>query len=456
MGWAWEQVPLQAACQVAYVRDPALAPNARLCIQADPRAWAQPAARQLQGLAQSAGLLHPVFAGQPALTELTSRAEGRVICQRDVIFDVFWLAAGLAERAGRRDAHGFFDLSDTPWQSARLLPQAPASHIRAWLERQLLDLEAAPPQPRWPQGKRAAVASGHDVDYPEVVRWLEPLRVLQRQGVRGLAPALDVLAGRRHHWQFRSWMDLEQALGLRSAFYFVPRQGSLVEYALGRPDSFYDVAAPRFQALLRMLVAEGWEVGLHASYHAYESWSRLAAEKARLEAACGRPVVGNRHHYWHLDPADPEATLRLHAQIGLEYDSSLIHNRYLGWRRGLAEPFYPFYPAERCELATLQVPIGWMDDQFFRFRADNPGDPATRLRELAQRVVELGGCFVVDVHEYVFDEALFPGWAALYRGICEYVAGRGDFWLATPAEIAAHWKARDHALRAASCGLELG
>jgi hypothetical protein len=40
--------------------------------------------------------------------------------------------------------------------------------------------------------------------------------------------------------------------------------------------------------------------------------------------------------------------------------------------------------------------------------------------------------------------------------VWEHLRGRGDFWFATPAEVAAHWVARHQTLAAASFGLGQG
>ncbi len=329
-----------------------------------------------------------------------------------------------------------------------------ASGIGSSLERALVELGFHRGLPRWPHGKRAAACASHDVDYPEAVRWLEPLRVLRRQGLQGVKAAASVACGARTHWHFASWMEMERRLNTRSAFYFVARRGSLSEYLSGTPDPFYDVRSGLFPQALRRLADEGWEIGLHASYLAYQNQDNFAKEKQTLEEACGQGVVGNRHHYWHLDPDDHEATLLMHEQIGLKYDASLTHERYLGWRRGLSWPFFPFHQALRRELKTLQLPTMWMDNQLFGHRLDNPGgDRSELLRGLADRVREQGGCALIDIHDYVFDDVLFPGWADTYRDLWEYVASLSSTWIATPAEVANHWASRDAAIRRASRGL---
>jgi hypothetical protein len=456
IGWAWEEVALDSACDLAYVTDPGQAPSARLCIQASPGAWARPAACRLESIERCNGLARPDFEGE-STTSNPIQADGeKVTCYRDLIFDVFWLVSGQEEQLWPKDRHGFFDLTGTPALREQTPRQALASQISTWLERALVNLGCPPPLPRWPNGKRAAAGAGHDVDYPEVIRWLEPLRILARRGPQGIGPALDVLAGKRNHWAFPMWVNMEKGIETRSAFYFVARRGSLLRYARGTPDPFYDITSPLFGDLFRFLSSEGFEVGLHASYLAYQSQEQFATEKQRLEEACGQPVVGNRHHYWHLNPDDVEDTLLMHQQVGLAYDSSLLHDRYLGWRRGLAQPFFPFHQAERRELRTLQIPIAWMDDHLFGQRVHNAGDRWELLRGLADRASEQGGCLVVDVHNYVWDDALFPGWAGTYRRLWLYLLDRGDVWFGTPGEIANHWVARYETIVQASRGLREG
>jgi hypothetical protein len=456
IGWTWEEVSLDNVCDIAYVSDPVEAPKARLCIRANPAAWARPDVYRLGRVERCDGVMLLRFEGDGSMAEAIRADQGQVICHRDLVFDTFWLVSGQEERHWPQDGHGFFDLTGTAVLREHVLRQAMASQTIVWLQKALLNLGCSPPVPRWPHNKRAAASVGHDVDYPEVNRWLEPVRIVARQGVQELGSALDVLVGRRHHWHFRDWVEMEKRLQTRSTFYFVPRQGSLLEYATGRPDPFYDITSERFRQLFRYLSEEGFEIGLQASYLAYQSKDTFAAEKQRLEEVIGRPVVGNHHHYWHLNPQDIEQTLLIHEQVGLEYDSSLVHDRYLGWRRGLSWPFFPFHQGEQREVKTLQIPTAWMDDQLFGQRMHNPGPPWENLRALADRAAEQGGCMHIDVHDYVFDDALFPGWAATYRCLWEYLLDSGDFWFTTSDQIAKHWTDRYTGLVQASSGLREG
>lgn len=456
IGIFWDQVAPTELCDLAFVRNPEDTPQASFCIRAEPAKWANAACWRFRALkCADTALALPVY-DQDTADAAISYTAGRWVCQRDIVFDLFWLATGQEERYWPKNQHGFCDLSATPVLRHKLLQQALGSAIIHWLETRLALLGFAPTFPRWPAGRVAAACIGHDVDYPEVIRWLEPLRILRRRGLTSLGLAWQVLTGKRHHWHFDGWAALEKQWQTRSAFYFVARRGSLLQYAAGVPDPFYDITTSRFLDLFTWLRNEGFEIGMQASYLAYTSRVQLAAEKQKIEELCGAPVLGNRHHYWHLNPQDPEETLSLHEQVGLLYDTSLFHDRYVGWRRGLLHPFFPFHPHKRRELTTLQIPTGWMDDQLFGQQADNPGDRRELLRALADRVVANGGCLMVDVHDYVFDDQLFPGWAQTQRELWEYLVARGDFWLATPAHVAQAWKVRYTQLVQASRGLEQG
>ncbi len=455
MGYGWREQAWtdRSPVTIAYTPFPDQAPPAAIVILARPERWAAPARARLIGKKVWNGFTLPLLEGDDPYAQPTVQ-QSACFVNDDPLFAAFWLLSGYEEARYPILKHGYRDLSGTPMLDQGLLRQAMVSATGCWLA-DLLQQSGMPPGiPRWPDGATIAAACGHDVDYPEVIRWLEPLRIIHRQGIKGLGAALDVLTGQRAHWHFRSWMDVEARLGARSAFYFVARKGSLIEYATRRPDPFYDVTAPQFRALFRELSAAGWEIGLHASYDAGMDGAMLAAERARLAAVSGQPIDGNRHHYWHLDPQSPEQTLLLHEQTGFCYDASLTHNRYLGWRRSSVWPFFPWHRDLRRPIRTLQLPTGWMDDHLFGQKPFNPGSPAALLGELRETVIRQAGLLLVDVHDYVYDEALFPGWAATYRTLWEDLATRGGVWFATPLTIARHWLARADRIAAASIGLD--
>lgn len=457
LGYAWQEVPFDhpAGSDIAYLgpgRKPH--PEAHVCIRANLDRWRNRRELRLESVRASDGWSVPSYQGETASDLSFQSHERNWTATRDIVFDLFWSVTGQEERHWPKNAHGHLDLASTAHARCEVYRQPIASGLIEGIGAVIREFAtAADPVSRWPSGKIAAACASHDVDYPEVVRWLEPLRILRKRGLSGSSAAISVLTGAKTHWHFDSWMSREKALGTRSAFYFVPSQGSLFQYVRGTPDPFYDVRSPKFRDVFKRLRESGFEIGIQASYRAFESEEKFASEKLRLEEACGQAILGCRHHYWHLNPADPEETLRIHEKVGLHYDASLNHERYLGWRRGIGWPFFPFDQHERRELRTLQIPTVWMDDHLFGHKKHNPGEPASLLAGVAQQTARLGGCLMIDVHEYVYDPELFPGWSETYLRFWETLAERTDYWIRTPAEIAEHCRRRYEALVRQSSGL---
>ena len=454
-GWAWEEVPPEVESDLALLISPEKT-KARLAIRADVAAWGN-LAKELREVQETDGLDILVYAEDSQTeTNFLTCQNTACVCTKDLIYDYFWLVTGQQEKKFRRDNKGFVDLGGTVFEDGTILRQALASRIGNWLQQRLIQAGCPQPLPRWPNGKKAAVFSGHDVDYPEIIRFLEPVRVVLRQGFKGLSPAFQIANGKRHHWHFPSWVKLEKFYGFCSAFYFVPRQGSLIEYATGTPDPFYDISSLKFAALFKYLADEGYEIGLHASYLAYQGYEKLAAEKERLEKASNQSVIGNRHHYWHLNSQDPEETLSFHEKAGLLYDSSLVNDRYVGWRRHSSWPFFPYNQTTKTEIVTLQMSVVWMDDQLFGFKGYNPGENMALLTDLVENIVEQSGCLGIDIHDYVFDERLHPGWRNLYQQFLAYLHQRSDIWFALPRDVYQHWSNRYQSILKHSQGLHLG
>ena len=107
-------------------------------------------------------------------------------------------------------------------------------------------------------------------------------------------------------WCFEAWADFAESLGARSAFYFMARRGSLLRYALGDPDGFYDVRAARYRDLLARLRARGCEVGLHGSFRSSELPERFADHTGSVWVVIDE--VQELDHLVQDSPGRPEET----------------------------------------------------------------------------------------------------------------------------------------------------
>ncbi len=385
------------------------------------------------------------FGSNPALAP--RRAGDVLLFPSDLVFASFWWLTGAREHTSTRDRWFNLSLRGSYLVEKRLI-ERPV--ISLWAHRIREHLEAAgvrATRPDFAQSGGSALTLSHDVDYPEIVRWVEFLRA-PLAGAKGLR-ALKHMTSARAFWRFREWADFAETLGdARSCFYFMARQGSLLKYLRGDPDAFYDVRAPQFREVIAELRGRGCEIGLHASFNSALETTRLAAEKARIEEVAGAPIAGNRSHYWRLDPIRPHETLDALERAGFLYDTTLGYEFYPGFRRGVCHPYYPWHPHERRQLGILELAPTWMDNQYDgRLPENGIVDPIAHARGLLAQIEKTGGVAVIDYHVRGMSP-VFP-WGAWLRSWLPEARPRGmrgD----TPVRVARSYQGYAAALASAS------
>ncbi len=348
----------------------------------------------------------PILGFNGSKADPVRRIGTRVEFPQDIVFASYWFLSGARETACPWDRWGNVDASCTALIQKELLNKPIVSIYGAFLGRLWNERGFSPRR----FALSASFVLSHDVDYPQILRWVECLRLIRQRGLQGGRSIKNIWNGTSHFWGFHDWIQFEQSIGMKAAFYFMVRRGSLLHYALGNPDAFYDVRTPPFQNLFAVLRDAGYEIGLHTSFLAYHGKDMIKKEKEDLQEAAQVQVLGNRHHFWHLDPAAPHQTLRMHEGTFL-YDSSLAFDFYPGYRRGICHPFRPFDPELRRELQVLQLPPAWMDNHFDqRLRVNGIHDADRYAKSLLDVAAATGGVVVLDYHARGMNEDMYPKW----------------------------------------------
>ena len=434
--WVWAEAG--AAFDLYYGPEPeGRGRGARVGIPWSGRAFDRVGQDEPTSFGEVGGLPRVAFEGEaPAAPE---RTDTRLRYPTDLVYASFWWLCGAREPGYARDRVDNLSLEGTFLRESGLAGRPWISLLAAeWR----CHLEAAGLRALSPEWRGSALAITHDVDYPEIVRAVELLR---RPG-----DAAAILGEREPFWRFDDWVEFSESLGTHSAFYFMARRGSLLRYAMGEPDAFYDIGAPRYRSLLRSLTERGCELGLHGSFRSSEEPERYAAEKHQLEEASGARVVGNRQHYWRLAPAAPHESLAHLADAGFHYDSSLAFECMPGFRRGTCHPFRPWHPGRREALDLVEIPPAWMDDHYDgRLAASGISDRNSHARTLLSDVARSGGVAVVDYHVRGMNERFFPRWGSWLREFLPAARPEGMVGR-TPSQIAVAWRGHVQRLDAAS------
>jgi peptidoglycan/xylan/chitin deacetylase (PgdA/CDA1 family) len=265
---------------------------------------------------------------------------------------------------------------------------------------------------RWPRLERHRrefrIAPTHDVDVP-----LSPTRPVWRELVSAgadVARRSDLpLALRRLRATaerplgrfdadpantFDLLMDLDEARGLRGAFYFIAGRSA------GALDGRYSLEDRWLRRLMRRIHERGHELGLHTSYNSFRHPAQVLLERETLLRVCAEEAIeqsawGGRGHY--LRWANPD-TWRGWDAAGLAYDSTLGFADSPGFRCGACFEYRTFDLVESRPLELRERPLVAMEKAAISHLRLTPERALETLAELKRRCRLFGGDFVILWH----------------------------------------------------------
>lgn len=122
-------------------------------------------------------------------------------------------------------------------------------------------------------------------------------------------------------------------------------------------DDGYDPVHSKVQRLLSDLRQQGFQLGVHPGYDAFQSPAALQREVDLLCTALAIKHPGGRQHYLRLSP---ETWLDWEA-CGLSYDSSVGFADRFGFRADTAIPYRSRSIAQNRDLNLIEIPLVLMD-----------------------------------------------------------------------------------------------
>lgn len=279
-----------------------------------------------------------------------------------------------------------------------------------------------------------ALCLTHDVDRIRKTYQAVYNAIIDRQP----SELLDLLPWRDPYWQFQKIMDLEEALGVRSAFYFLNEQRLFRDKpvrAWFRPEAWklymgrYALDETKVERVIQELDRRGWEIGLHGSYDSYQDKARLADEKTDLEGVLGHSVIGCRQHYLNLDQP---RTWRYQTEVGLRYDTSLGSADDYGFH-GRHEPIRPFGDAFVVfPLTLMEISLPGIDT--------NPEGAWSKCENLLFEADANSAVMTVLWHPRYFYEGDYPNYGPLYRRLIQRALDLGA-WVGPPGDF---YRSMDH------------
>jgi len=186
----------------------------------------------------------------------------------------------------------------------------------------------------------------------------------------------------------------------------------------------------------------GWEIGLHASWYAFDDVDELMFQKEQLERVLGHEIVSVRQHILHYDIRD---TPRCHYEAGFLYDSSLGFNENVGFRFGTCYPWYLFEVTTGEPLSILEIPLIAQDIGLFSQKGLGfDGALAFRhMKHLTEVIKQVGGVLTILWHPDApsIDRERWY----LYEDLLQYFREMGA-WTGCVRDIGEAWQTQERIL----------
>ncbi len=186
--------------------------------------------------------------------------------------------------------------------------------------------------------------------------------------------------------------------------------------SLGKFDKNLSIKNKFFQKLIKKIGNQtNTSVGIHPSYNSFHQLEKLLEEKDNLEKLMGRTIDQSRQHYLRFQLP---RTYQILLDLGIRKEYSMGYSDQIGFRAGIAAPFF-WFDLKKNERTKLKVfPFCFMDITPQFYYQMNPEEAIAVHRTLMQEIKNVGGFYSSLWHnESLGNENQWKGWQQVYQNI---------------------------------------
>ena len=172
------------------------------------------------------------------------------------------------------------------------------------------------------------------------------------------------------------------------------------------------------QRLIRR-ISKKYDVGIHPSYASNADFSILKNEITRLNTitqSSNPPIIKSRQHYLKLSFPD---TYRRLIQAGIQEDYSMGYADDIGFRAGIATPFY-WYDLENEQITHFKIhPFQVMEVTLIEYLKLTPEEAVQQVKPIIDATKSVGGTFTTLWHNSTLSKNETGNWREVYERIIE-------------------------------------
>ncbi len=172
------------------------------------------------------------------------------------------------------------------------------------------------------------------------------------------------------------------------------------------------------QSLIRR-ISKKYNIGIHPSYASNADFSILKNEITRLNSIAqpsNHPIIRSRQHYLKLTFPD---TYRRLIQAGIQEDYSMGYADDIGFRAGIATPFY-WYDLENEQVTHFKInPFQVMEVTLMEYLKLSPNEAIEQTKPLIVATKAVGGTFTTLWHNSTLSKNESDNWREVYERIID-------------------------------------
>lgn len=269
----------------------------------------------------------------------------------------------------------------------------------------------------YPENRNFALCLTHDIDIismPISSFILNVGKSVKRKEIDEIRKHMRILSNLDNLYSnFKYIMELEEKYDGKSTFYFMASEDT---YKLS------DISDS-----IQEIIENGWEIGLHGSYNAYNNLNLIKKEKKLLEDVVNREVIGYRNH--RLRFSVPNTWELLH-RAHLKYDSTFGYADRVGFRNGMCHPFRPFNLDTNRQIPIVELPLIIMDGTLCDYMRIDKNISWKVIKNLIDIVEKYNGVITILWHNTSMSGDLLY----LYKCILDYCYKK-NAWITNAYEI---------------------
>ncbi len=290
----------------------------------------------------------------------------------------------------------------------------------------------------WPQAQTFAATVSHDVDHLQ--KWnlnslmysvFEDIKLLVTFRWASLSKNMAskikyIFTNYEMYWNFEEYLSLDKNYQVKTTYYLAPLKSDHIDYDAGNDEEI--------QSTIKHILAEGHDIGIYDTRRKTDS-DYLRHQKMAFQKLTGLTTYGIRNMNTYFQHQKLEQQQHTH----FLYDSSLGYTDRMGFMRGIAYPFYPYFDNKRSN--HVEIPINVKDEslRISKYKQVPLEKSKNHIKKLIENTQRSNGLISFDFCLSNFEE--LPYLEKIYSYVLELLQTKSVYFT-TAKEIATWWDMR--------------